>query len=117
MNITIKRVYDEPAASDGFRVLVDRLWPRGVSKQRATLDAWMKDLAPSPDLRIWFNHQPDRFAEFSARYTDELSHSPAVAEFQKQTAGHHTVTLLYAAHDPTINHAIVLQRYLTDAAK
>lgn len=116
MNIVIKRIYDDPTADDGFRVLVDRLWPRGVSKQRAALDAWMKDLAPSPDLRVWFNHEPERFAEFSARYTDELSRSTAVADFQKQVAGHDTVTLLYAAHDPKINHAIVLQHYLSEVS-
>lgn len=112
MKTAIKRVYDEPAADDGFRVLVDRLWPRGVSKQRAALDAWMKDLAPSPELRMWFDHKPERFAEFSARYTDELSRSPAVAELQSQAAEYKTVTLVYAAHDPKINHAVVLRQYL-----
>lgn len=115
MHVVIKRIYDEPTSTDDLRVLVDRLWPRGVSKERAALDAWLKDIAPSPDLRVWFNHDPERFAEFSARYTDELSHNSAVTELQKLAAGHATITLLYAAHDPAINHAIVLQQYLIDS--
>ncbi len=114
INYQIKRIYDEPAADDGFRVLVDRLWPRGVSKERAALDMWLKDIAPSPDLRVWFNHEPERFEEFSARYTLELAHNPAVQQLKDLVKDQHTVSLLYAAHDPKVNHARVLQAFLED---
>jgi uncharacterized protein YeaO (DUF488 family) len=110
----IKRVYDAPAATDGYRILVDRLWPRGVSKQAAALDLWMKDIAPSPALRTWFGHHPERFAEFAAKYEQELQHNLSVRELAKLEEQHGNVTLLYAAHDPKYNHALVLQRYLTD---
>jgi len=110
--VQIKRIYDEPAASDGMRVLVDRLWPRGVSKERAALDVWLKDIAPSPDLRVWFDHKPERFAEFSARYADELSHNPAVTTLEELAGKTSNLTLLYAAKDPAINHAVVLQEFL-----
>lgn len=113
MPVVIKRVYDEPAAADGYRVLVDRLWPRGVSKQRAALDAWLKDIAPSPQLRTWFGHKPERFAAFSARYDAELKTNPAVDELRQIIKEHDTVTLLYGARDPKINHAIVLLKYLS----
>lgn len=109
----IKRVYDETASSDGYRVLVDRLWPRGVSKERAQLDEWNKDIAPSTDLRKWFGHDPERFKEFTARYRTELIVSPAIKTFEETAAKHHTVTLLYAAHDPKINHAAVLRDFLS----
>ena len=109
----IKRIYDEPAADDGARVLVDRLWPRGVSKEQAALDMWLKDAAPSPDLRVWFDHQSERFAEFSEKYREELAGNPAVGELRALAAQHSVVTLLYAAKDPAVNHAIVLQEYLT----
>lgn len=108
----IKRVYEEPAAEDGFRVLVDRLWPRGVSRERAALDLWLKDIAPSPDLRNWFGHDPARFDEFSARYMDELAANPAVATLHGLSKNHMDITLLYAARDPEINHAQVLRRFL-----
>lgn len=110
--INIKRIYDEPADGDGQRILVDRLWPRGVSKERAAIDLWLKEIAPSPELRVWFNHQPERFAEFRQKYLDELAENPAVTTLQtKQTEGGN-VTLLYAAKDPKINHAAVLKEYL-----
>lgn len=112
--IQIKRIYDAPAAGDGYRVLVDRLWPRGVSKQRAALDGWMKEVAPSPELRVWFAHDPAKFAEFAARYTEELLRNPAIDELIKKLADHATVTLLFAAKNPEINHAIVLKKFLQD---
>lgn len=113
MNVHIKRIYDNPEAADGYRILVDRLWPRGVSKVNAQLDAWMKDIAPSPELRTWFDHRADRFAEFSARYEDELHrNTEAVGQLQTIMAENSAVTLLYAAHDPEINHARVLLEYL-----
>jgi uncharacterized protein YeaO (DUF488 family) len=110
--LKIKRIYEKAAADDGYRVLVDRLWPRGVSKEDATLDLWLKDVAPSPELRTWFDHKPERFTEFSKRYTAELHDNPATAELAKISANHKTVTLLYGAKDPEINHVVVLQRYL-----
>jgi len=108
----IKRIYNQPAPADGARVLVDRLWPRGVSKERAALDLWLKEIAPSTELRTWFNHEPQKFAAFSQKYTDELSHNPAVAELEALAAKHATVTLLYGAKDPAINQAVVLQKFL-----
>ena len=111
MKITIARIYDAPNI-EGYRVLVDRLWPRGVSKQRAALDLWAKDIAPSPGLRTWFGHKPERFAEFTARYTAELEENPAFKTFIADIRQHGTVVLLYAAHDPEVNHAVVLRDYL-----
>jgi uncharacterized protein YeaO (DUF488 family) len=112
MALKIKRIYDEPSKTDGKRVLVDRLWPRGVSKQRAALDLWLKDVAPSPGLREWFGHKPERFKEFGLKYDEELSKNPAVDELRKLIADNKQVTLLYAAKDPEVNHALVLQRFL-----
>jgi len=111
-HVSIKRIYDKPSADDGYRVLVDRLWPRGVSKPEAALDAWMKEAAPSPELRTWFGHDPAKFAEFSARYVSELEHNPAVAQLRSLIAKHPTLTLLYAAKDPECNHALVLRDFL-----
>lgn len=108
----IKRIYDEPAKDDGYRVLVDRLWPRGVSKERAALDEWNKDISPSPDLRAWFGHKPELFEEFTVRYREELKENPAVAAFRETAKKHDTITLLYAAHDPKINHAVILRDFL-----
>jgi uncharacterized protein YeaO (DUF488 family) len=107
MTFHIKRVYEPAAAADGTRVLVDRLWPRGLRKADASWALWMKDVAPSPDLRRWFGHQPRRFAEFQNRYEAELREAPALDKLR--TLGRrHAVTLLYAAHDPRNNHAAVL---------
>ena len=121
-DVQIKRIYDQPAATDGCRVLVDRLWPRGVKKEDAHLDAWVKDVAPSPDLRTWWNHDPERMAEFATRYRAELTEQPesvaAVAALagliaQNDDAGKPT-TLLYAAHDPQVNHARILAEFLNE---
>jgi uncharacterized protein YeaO (DUF488 family) len=92
-------------------VLVDRLWPRGVKKTDAHLDAWMKDVAPSTELRLWFGHLPARFDEFRRRYEAELTDNPSVRELRKMGRGKQ-VTLLYAAHDPKVNHALVLRAVL-----
>ncbi len=91
--------------------MVDRLWPRGVSKERAALDEWLKDVAPSPELRMWFGHKPERFAEFSRKYISELEHNSA-AEQLKTLAKKEPLTLLYAAKDPKVNHALVLKKFL-----
>ncbi|HKR81999.1 MAG TPA: DUF488 domain-containing protein [Candidatus Saccharimonadales bacterium] len=110
--LRIKRIYDEPAKSDGMRVLVDRLWPRGVSKQRAALDLWLKEIAPSSALRQWFGHEPQKFEAFRKKYMAELAQNPAVAQLQALAAKNPRLTLLYAAKDPVINHAVVLQKFL-----
>jgi uncharacterized protein YeaO (DUF488 family) len=110
--IAIKRAYDPPEASDGVRVLVDRLWPRGVTKEAAKIDRWMKDLAPSGELRKWFGHDPARWEEFRRRYREELAgHADAVAELRKLARGG-TVTLVYAARDVEHNDAVVLKEVL-----
>jgi len=114
-HVQIKRVYEAPEASDGFRVLVDRLWPRGVSHERAALDLWLKNAAPSPALRTWWNHDRARFDEFANSYRQELSTNPAVAQLIEIIQREGTVTLVYAAHDPKVNHALVLRDYLVAA--
>lgn len=115
-NLHLKRAYEPASPDDGVRILVDRLWPRGVSKERADLDDWMKDIAPSTDLRKWFGHVPERWPEFQQRYraeladhTDELDHIRTLA--QKQT-----VTLIYSAHDEQHNDAVVLREVLLETA-
>ena len=112
MTFQIKRVYEPASPKDGTRVLVDRLWPRGLKKSDAHVAVWMKDVAPSPGLRTWFHHDPERFAEFRRRYTTELKANPALGELRKLGKGK-AVTLLYAAHDPQVNHALVLQSALS----
>ena len=101
MEIVIKRAYEQASDEDGYRVLVDRLWPRGVSKARAALDEWCKDVAPSPELRVWFGHRPERFEEFAARYAKELDASGAPAALLERAAasGKGRLTLVYAAKD------------------
>ena len=111
-NLIIKRIYEEPTKNDGYRVLVDRLWPRGVKKEYAKLDDWLKELAPSSELRIWFAHDPKKWKDFQTKYTIELNSNENV---EKQLSVFRTkkcVTLLIAAKDPEHNHAIVLKSYL-----
>ena len=108
----IKRIYDEPADDDGCRVLVDRLWPRGVSKKRAHLALWLKEIAPSPPLRTEFAHMQERFADFRAAYEAELEANPAVGTLRELAATHGKVSLLFGAKDPQTNHARVLQEFL-----
>jgi uncharacterized protein YeaO (DUF488 family) len=112
----IKRIYESAVPSDGTRVLVDRLWPRGVKKTAARLDYWMKDIAPSTELRLWFGHEPEKFGDFRHRYEAELADNAGIGELRKLGRGH-TVTLLYAAHDPEINHAQVLWAVLRRRAR
>lgn len=112
MNAIIKRIYEPAAAADGYRVLVDRLWPRGVSKEAAELDAWMKEVAPSTGLRTWWQHDPRRFDDFADRYRHELDGSPALASLRELWRSRPRLTLLYAARDPNCNHAIVLRDLL-----
>lgn len=115
MPLQIKRIYEPAQESDGVRILVDRLWPRGISKERARLDEWEKDLAPSGELRRWFGHKPENFEKFSERYRAELGASPQAqkdAEKILQLSGKGMVTLLYGAKDPHINQAVALMHYL-----
>lgn len=110
--INLKRAYLPKADTDGARLLVDRIWPRGLSKERAALDAWVKDVAPSTELRHWFNHEPDRWEEFRRRYVDELQHKKQDVELVADFVKKGTVTLLYAAHDDAHNNAVVLRDFL-----
>lgn len=112
LRIKVKRAYDAPARGDGRRVLVDRMWPRGVSKDEAALDAWVKELAPSGELRTWFNHEPAKWAAFKKKYFAELSTQPAglaelVAESRRPT-----LTLIFGAKDAEHNNAVALKEYL-----
>jgi uncharacterized protein YeaO (DUF488 family) len=118
-NLHIRRVYDDagPAAEGGFRVLVDRLWPRGVSKERAAVDLWLKEVAPSTELRKAFHHGGAAFEEFALRYRAELSGNPAVQELRRVAAEHAAVVLLYSAKDPVQNQAAVLRGYLQEDAQ
>jgi uncharacterized protein YeaO (DUF488 family) len=108
VEIRIRRVYAEKEPGDGVRVLVDRLWPRGLSKARADVDEWMPEVAPSPALRKWFGHDPARFAEFGRRYREELAGNPEPVERLREMASRGALTLVYAARDPVHNHAAVL---------
>ena len=111
MAVRIKRIYDEPDREDGERILVDRLWPRGVAKDDAAFSVWMKDVAPTADLRKWFDHKPERWTEFQRRYRAELKDNPAVEDLLKRAAAG-TVTLLYGARNREYNHAAVLADFL-----
>ncbi len=107
--IKIKRVYEKPAKEDGWRVLVDRLWPRGMTKEAAHLDAWIKDVAPSDALRKWFGHEPEKWSAFQKKYRAELAEKKKLlAELKKMAKEHGTLTLLFGARDIEHNEAIVL---------
>ncbi|TAH53167.1 MAG: DUF488 domain-containing protein [Betaproteobacteria bacterium] len=115
MGLKIKRVYETPAEDDGFRVLVDRLWPRGLAKDKAAVDLWLRDVAPSNELRKWFGHDPARWDAFRTRYAAELRLGDAAVALQalrEAAAAHPVLTLLYAAHDEVHNNAVVLRDLL-----
>ena len=112
--IKLKRIYDDPSADDGYRVLVDRLWPRGVSKEVAKLDEWDKELAPSTELRKWFDHKEERFKEFSKRYHEELKDKKELLDKLREKANHKKLCLLYAAKDHEMNQAVVLKDVLAE---
>jgi uncharacterized protein YeaO (DUF488 family) len=115
-HLQIKRAYEPAEPSDGTRILVDRLWPRGVSKERAALDDWMKDIAPSAELREWFGHDPAKWSEFRRRYRAELErHGPELQRI-RDLAKKHRVTLVYSARDEQHNDAIVLREVLEGSA-
>ena len=112
--LEIKRVYDPPSAEDGYRVLVDRLWPRGLKREAAGIDAWLKDVAPSEELRRWFGHDPARWDTFITRYREELAAQEPVWQELARRAQKGRVTLLYAAKDPQRNNAVVLKSFLAE---
>lgn len=119
MSVRLKRAYQEPARSDGYRVLVDRLWPRGVRREALRLDAWARELAPSATLRSWFGHDPARFPEFARRYAGELRSGPgtaALADLARRSA-RGTVTLVYGARDEQHSNAAVLRDLIEDAVR
>ena len=115
MGVMLKRVYEPATSADGKRILVDRLWPRGLSKDKAKVDHWLKEVAPSTALRQWFGHDPEKWAEFQTRYRAELKSNPALDELRTLSA-QGNVTLLYAARDQEHNEAVVLQKILNAAA-
>lgn len=117
--VTIKRVYETPEASDGVRVLVDRLWPRGLTKDRARVDIWLKDVAPSAELRTWYGHDPVRFAEFRRRYEAELADEPGRAALVRlrELAAREHLTLVFAAHEAELSNAAVLRDLVRAASR
>lgn len=108
----LKRAYEEPTQDDGSRILVERLWPRGLKKERAALDLWLKEIAPSTELRKWFGHEPARWKQFQKRYWEELEQNRDAVEVLKKKGSQGTVTLIYAAHDEEHNGALALKQYL-----
>jgi len=112
MNIKIKRVYEKPVKDDGSRILVDRLWPRGLTKEKASVDLWLKEIAPSTELRKWFGHDPDKWDRFRARYKTEIRHNNDLIKILTDKAKEQTITLIYAARDEKHNEALVLKQFL-----
>jgi len=110
--IRLKRVYQEPEREDGLRVLVERLWPRGLKKEQVAVDLWLKEVAPSPELRTWFGHDPAKWEEFCRRYRSELENQPEPVNFLKEKSREGTVTLVYAARDERHNAALALKIFL-----
>ncbi|UTE78759.1 DUF488 domain-containing protein [Rossellomorea sp. KS-H15a] len=117
MSIILKRIYDEPPRLGGHRILIDRVWPRGISKEDADLEEWMKEITPSPSLRKWFNHDPEKFEKFKQAYKDELHHDEEkqkILRKLKEMSENERVVLLYGAKDEKHNHAVVLKEVLED---
>ena len=114
--ITLKRAYVPPAPEDGFRVLVERLWPRGLKKEALALDLWLKDIAPSPELRRWFGHDPAKWEEFCRRYWAELAGRPAVVKLLREKVREGPVTLVYGSRDEEHNAAVALKKFLAGEA-
>lgn len=115
MKYAVKRVYDSAAESDGFRILVDRLWPRGVKKEDAHINLWLKEIAPSTSLRKWFNHEDEKWNDFKEKYIEELKQNPAVLQqLKKEIEGQKKVTLVYGAKNEKHNQAVVLKGFLEE---
>jgi len=115
--VRLKRAYEDASAEDGLRVLVDRLWPRGLSKQKARIDIWLKEIAPSHELRKWFGHEPAKWKDFQARYRREMKEQADSLALLRKKAKAGTVTLLFAAHDEVHNNAVVLKSVLNRRAR
>jgi uncharacterized protein YeaO (DUF488 family) len=113
--INIKRVYDPPTDDDGQRILVERLWPRGLTRQKAAVDLWLKDIAPSAELRKWFGHDPAKWEQFKQKYWRELRHNPAAVDALRKQVDSGRITLVYAAHDQQHNGALALKEFLEQA--
>ncbi len=111
-NIKLKRAYDRPSSNDGVRILVDRLWPRGIKKVHAAIDYWMKEIAPSTELRHWFGHDPSRWEEFRRRYVQEIKQHPKEIDQLRSLAKHDVITFIYAARDQDHNEAVVLRDFI-----
>ena len=112
MKIKIKRAYEPSHKDDGVRILVDRLWPRGLTKEKASVDLWLKEIAPSTELRKWFAHDPDKWKSFRGRYETEIRHNDDLIKVLKDKAREGTVTLIYGARDQKHNEALVLKQFL-----
>jgi len=117
VTLKIKRVYDAPSEEDGYRVLVDRVWPRGISKENVKVDVWLRDVAPSDALRKWFAHDPAKWEEFRSRYTRELNSNKEFEKLLDLVRGKETVTLVYSARDTEHNQAVVLKQLLEKRLK
>lgn len=113
MKIAIKRAYEKPAKADGKRILVDRLWPRGLTKEKAAIDLWLKDIAPTTDLRKWFGHDPDKWKEFQKRYRQELKKNKEQVSLLNEQLKNNVVTLVYGAKDEEHNEALVLKEWVS----
>lgn len=114
--IKIKRVFEKPSSDDGYRVLVDRLWPRGISRKEAAIDLWLREVAPSNDLRKWFGHVPEKWTEFQKKYEQELDQNESVTKKIKEILHRETVvTLVYAAKDELHNQAVVIRKYFSQS--
>jgi uncharacterized protein YeaO (DUF488 family) len=113
MNIKIKRVYETPEKSDGYRILVDRLWPRGLTKEKAAVDLWLKDIAPTTELRKWFNHEPEKWKEFIKKYLKELKENIEPVSLLKDYIKKGPVTLIYGARDEVHNEALVIKDFVS----
>ena len=114
VRVQIKRAYDDAEPADGYRILIDHVWPRGISRERAHLDEWARELAPSDDLRKWFDHEPARFARFRTRYRKELAGQSERVDALRERAAHGPVTIVYAARDREHNNAVVLAELLRE---
>lgn len=114
MSITLKRVYEKPAVADGKRILVDRLWPRGLTKEKAKVDIWLKEIAPSTELRKWFNHEPSKWPQFKKRFRTEMHNNTATLSVLKEFLANGKATVVYGAKDEEHNEAVVIKEYLED---
>lgn len=112
MSLKIKRVYEKPDKADGIRILIDRIWPRGMTKEKAAIDLWLKEIAPTTELRKWFGHDPEKWKEFKKRYKKELKDNTDAVDQVKQQLKKGNITLVYSAKDEAHNQAVVLQEYL-----